>query len=131
MQDPQLIWEFGRWIARRDPGTARLAWTGGEVVLGVREGRIHSALGLDPGELADRLACETTGETDLLAEARMLASTYDVAETRTMGTVKTRTNPAPRRTRLDSEMARCKASLGILCRKKVSTTTNTRMKPGR
>jgi len=88
MQDPQQIWEFGRWIARRDPGTARLVWTRGEIVLGVREGRIHKALGLDAGELADRLACETTGETDLLAEARALASTYDIAETRAMGTAK-------------------------------------------
>jgi hypothetical protein len=88
MQDPQLIWEFGRWIARRDPGTARLSWTGGEIALGVRQGRIHSALGLDPGELADRLACETTGESDLLAEARALASAHQIAETRAMGTAK-------------------------------------------
>lgn len=88
MQDPQLIWEFGRWIARRNPGTARLTWTGGEVGLGVREGRIHSALGLDSAELADRLACETTGEADLLAEARALASKHDMAETRAVGTAK-------------------------------------------
>jgi hypothetical protein len=57
-------------------------------VLGVRQGRIHSAVGMDSGELADRLACEPLGEDDLLAEARSLASAYDIAETRAMGTAK-------------------------------------------
>lgn len=88
MQDPQLIWEFGRWIARRDPGSARLSWAEGEVVLGVRQGRIHSAEGMDSGELAERLACEGSGEDELLAEARALANVHDIAETRAMGAAK-------------------------------------------
>jgi hypothetical protein len=88
MQDPQPIWEFGRWIARRVPGSARLSWTGGEVVLGIRDGRIHSADGLDANELSERLGCKSAGQADLLAEARALAQLHGIAETRAMGTAK-------------------------------------------
>lgn len=88
MQDPIQIWEFGRWIARQDPGSARLTWTGGEVVLGVRQGRIHSVNGLATDELANRLGCESAGEDDLLAEARALGQTRGVPETRAMGAAK-------------------------------------------
>lgn len=88
MQDPQQIWEFGRWIARRDPGSVRLTWSGGEVVLGVRQGRIHSADGMDVSELSHRLGCEAAGEEELLAEARALGSADDIPETKAMGTAK-------------------------------------------
>ena len=88
MQDPKQIWEFGRWIAQRDSGAARLSWTGGEIVLGVRQGRIHSAVGLDSDELAGRLGCGGSGEDDLLAEARSLGQSHDIPETRAMGTAK-------------------------------------------
>lgn len=88
MQDPKQIWEFGRWIAQRDPGSAKLTWTGGEVVLGVREGRIHSAEGLASDELASRLGCDGAGEDDLLAEARALGQLQDIPETRAMGAAK-------------------------------------------
>ena len=88
MQEPNQIWEFGRWIARRDPGSARLSWTGGEVVLGVRQGRIHSVEGLASEELAKRLACDSAGEDDLLAEARILGQERGVPETQAMGTAK-------------------------------------------
>jgi hypothetical protein len=88
MQDPNQIWEFGRWIARRDPGSARLSWSGGEVVLGVRQGRIHSAVGLDSGELASRLGCRGAGNDDLLAEARALGQQRHIPETRAMGKAK-------------------------------------------
>lgn len=88
MQEPIQIWEFGRWIARRDPGSARLTWTGGEVVLGVRQGRIHSVEGLASDELANRLGCESVGEDDLLAEARSLGQTRGVPETKAMGAAK-------------------------------------------
>jgi hypothetical protein len=88
MQDPNQIWAFGRWIAQRDPGSARLTWTGGEVVLGVRQGRIHSAEGLDSDELAGRLGCGGSGEADLFAEARLLGQSHDIAETRAMGAAK-------------------------------------------
>ena len=88
MQDPNQIWAFGRWIAQRDPSSARLFWTGGELVLGVREGRIHSAEGLDANELAARLGCHGSGENDLLAEARHLGQSEGIPETRAMGAAK-------------------------------------------
>ena len=88
MQEPNQIWEFGRWIARRDPGSARLSWTGGEVVLGVRQGRIHSVEGLASEGLADRLACKGAGKDDLLAEARILGQERGVTETQAMGAAK-------------------------------------------
>ena len=88
MQDPKQIWEFGRWIAQQDSGSARLSWAGGEVVLGVRQGRIHSAEGLESDELADRLGCDGSGEDDLLAEARSLGQLHDIPETRAMGAAK-------------------------------------------
>jgi hypothetical protein len=88
MQDPKQIWEFGRWIARRDPGKARLSWSGGEIVLGVRQGRIHSVEGLPPGKLAGRLHREPAGQDDLLAEAKSLGQTHGVPETQAMGAAK-------------------------------------------
>jgi len=88
MQDANRIWQFGRWIARRRPGSARLSWTGGEISLGVRDGRIHSAEGPDVGDLVDRLACEPTDETDLLAAARELGRRYRIPETQAMGAAK-------------------------------------------
>lgn len=88
MQDPKQVWAFGRWIAQRDPGTARLSWTRGELTLGVRQGRIHSAEGLDSRELAARLGCQGTGKRDLLAEARHLGQSRGIPETRAMGAAK-------------------------------------------
>ena len=88
MQDPKQIWAFGRWVAQRDPSSARLSRTGGELVLGVREGRIHSAEGLDSNELAARLGCQGSGEVDLLAEARYLGQSKGIPETRAMGAAK-------------------------------------------
>jgi len=88
MQDPKQIWAFGRWIAQRNPGSARLSWTGGELVLGVRQGRIHSAEGLDSRELAARLGCQGSGRDDLLAEARYLGQSKGIPETRAMGAAK-------------------------------------------
>jgi hypothetical protein len=88
MQDPTQIWEFGRWIAQRDVGSARLSWTGGEVLLGIRSGRIHRVDGLDIGELAARLGCEGAGEDELLAEARALSREHGLPETQAIGTAK-------------------------------------------
>ena len=88
MQDSNQIWAFGRWIAQRDPSSARLLWTEGELVLGVRQGRIHSAVGLDSNELAARLGCPGSGEDDLLAEARYLGQSKGIPETRAMGAAK-------------------------------------------
>jgi len=88
MQDPTTIWELGRWVARRGVGSVRLSWTDGEIDLGVREGRVHSVQGLDSGELAARLGCETLGEGDLLAETRAISREFGIPETKAMGTAK-------------------------------------------
>jgi len=88
MQDSNQTWAFGHWIAQRDPSSARLLWTEGELVLGVRQGRIHSAEGLDSNELAARLGCQGSGEEDLLAEARYLGQSEGIPETRAMGAAK-------------------------------------------
>jgi hypothetical protein len=88
MQDPRQVWELGRWIARRESATARLAWSGGEIVLGLRSGRIHSVHGLDAAELSARLGCAPAGEPELLAEARRLCIERGVPETRAIGAVK-------------------------------------------
>jgi hypothetical protein len=88
MHDPKQIWEFGRWIARRDVGSVRLSWPEGEVRLGVREGRVHSVEGIDSGELANRLGCTSLGDADLLAEARALGRDFGIPETKAMGAAK-------------------------------------------
>ncbi|MCU0304207.1 MAG: hypothetical protein MUC56_09140 [Thermoanaerobaculales bacterium] len=88
MQDPRQIWELGRWIARRESATARLAWSDGEIVLGLQNGRIHSVHGLDAEDLSARLGCAAAGERELLAEAQRLCSEHGVPETRAIGTVK-------------------------------------------
>lgn len=88
MQEPQQIWEFGRWIARQETGSARLTWTEGEVLLALDQGRIHHIDGLDAAELGRRLGCEPTGESELLAEAKALCAAHGVPETRAVGTAK-------------------------------------------
>ena len=88
MQDPKQIWELGRWIARRDVGSVRLSWSGGEIVLGIRGGRIHRARGFDLDDLARRLGCRGVGADDLLAEARALGRSHGIPETHAMGAAK-------------------------------------------
>jgi hypothetical protein len=88
MQDPTQVWEFGRWIARRDMGSARLSWTGGEIVLGIRQGRIHRVEGVDPSELASRLGVEGVGQDELLAEARAMGRRHNLPETQAIGAAK-------------------------------------------
>ncbi len=85
-QDP--IRQLGRWIAHRATGTARLSWSGGEVSLGIRGGRIVTLVGLDPEDTAGRLGCATTRGQDLLAEARAIASRHGVAEAQVVIQVK-------------------------------------------
>lgn len=88
MHDPRLIWRLGRWIARRENGAARLVWSGGEVVLRIHRGRIHSVDGVDASQVASRLGIEPIGLRDLLEEARALARDRAIAETQAVGTAK-------------------------------------------
>ncbi len=88
MADPDLIWRLGRWIAGRSGGIARLGWSGGEIELEVRAGRIQAVRGADVAEVASLLEARPTGRGELLAEARSLAATQDVQETRAVGAAK-------------------------------------------
>ncbi len=88
MNEPQLIWRFGRWIGARGMGTARLGWTGGTLVLGVRGGRAVSVEGPDPSIISEVLGCGPIGHTDLLLEAREAAERTGAEETRALAIVK-------------------------------------------
>jgi len=88
MDDPQLIWRLGRWIANRSNGAARLAWSSGELVLRLNDGKVVSAEGFGTSEMARRLECEPAGLTDLLAEARALAADNAINETLAVGEAK-------------------------------------------
>ncbi len=88
MHDPRLIWRLGRWIARRDNGAARLAWSDGEIVLRIHDGRIHSVGGLDADRLGARLDVDAAGHEDLLEAARSLARLPGVTETQALGAAK-------------------------------------------
>ena len=88
MDDAHEIWRLGRWIARRTNGAAHLRWSEGEVVLRVSRGKMVSVDRLDPRLLAGRLGCRSVGNTDLLEEARALASEEGISETVAMGAAK-------------------------------------------
>lgn len=88
MHDPRLIWRLGRWIARRENGAARLAWSGGEIVLRIHNGRIHSVSGIDADRLGERLGADAAGHDDLLDGARALAALPDLTETQALGAAK-------------------------------------------
>jgi len=88
MQDPQIIWRLGRWIARRENGAAHLVWEHGEFILTLDQGRIVSAGGFDSTEVARRLECQPAGNTDLLEEARSIAASGEIPEPQAIGAAK-------------------------------------------
>ncbi len=88
MNEPQLIWRFGRWIGARGAGTARLGWTGGILIIGVRGGRAVSVEGPNPSLVSEALGCAPTGHTDLLREAREVAARNGLEETGALSIVK-------------------------------------------
>jgi len=101
MDDADLVWRLGRWIAGRSGGIARLGWRGGEIELEVRAGRIQAVRGADATGIAGLLDVTPTGREELLAEARSLAVTRDVQETRAVGAAKTILQQALREWLLD------------------------------
>jgi len=101
MDEAQLIWRLGRWIARRDNGGARLTWSGGSITLRLREGRLVSTEGLDTATLASRLGCAGLGHADLLEEARALATQRGVQEMEAVGCAKETVETALRSWYLD------------------------------
>jgi hypothetical protein len=88
MQDPKLVWRFGRWVASKEPGVARLGWADGELLLGLRNGNVVAVEGPDPSLLGRMLECEASGHDDLLDEARSIASEQDVSEAQALGAAK-------------------------------------------
>ena len=83
-----MIWRLGRWIARREDGTIRLRWAGGELHLGLRDGRVRTLIGPDSSEVARRLEAEAWGAEDLLREAAAIAETTAIDETRAVAAAK-------------------------------------------
>jgi hypothetical protein len=88
MDEPQLLWRFGRWIARRGSGAARLAWSGGEMRIQVLRGKLYGLEGPPVGMVASRLAAEPAGRQDLVDEALELARRRSVGENQALGVVK-------------------------------------------
>lgn len=88
MRDPELIWRFGHWLARRDTGEVRLVDSDGVLLLHIVAGKIVSAEGPDSELLGARLGCRSHGRDDLFAEAVEIAATQGIAETQAMAAVK-------------------------------------------
>ncbi len=88
MNDPQLIWRLGRWVAQRMPGSARLNASNVAVEMELSEGRIVGVTGIDTSLLGRALNCEPAGEDDLIAEALALAGANDIPEATVMGAAK-------------------------------------------
>lgn len=88
MRDPELIWRFGQWLARRRSGEVRLSGSAGDLVLRLVRGKIVAAEGPDPSLLARRLGCRSAGHHDLVAEAVALAAAPGLAENQAIGAVK-------------------------------------------
>lgn len=88
MQNAELIWQFGQWIARRESGAARLEWIDGEMVLRVIDGRVVSTEGFDTSGIAHELSVEPVGEGDLLVEATEVSRRNRVQETQALSAAK-------------------------------------------
>jgi len=88
MHDPDLIWRFGRWTARRETGKVRFTNSGGEIVLEVIDGKAVSVQGLDPTEVARRLGTSPAGNQELLDEAAAIAEEHGIPEAQAVGIVK-------------------------------------------
>ena len=88
MNDPQVIWRLGRWVAERKPGTAQLSAADVSFAMALSGGRIVSVTGIDTSLLGQALDCEPRGEEDLVAEALALAEAHSIPEATAMGAAK-------------------------------------------
>jgi hypothetical protein len=88
MQNPELIWSFGRWTGRRETGEVRFAGSRGEIVLDIIDGKAVSVHGPDPTEVARRLDTSPMGKGDLLDEAVAISQTSEISEAQAVGVVK-------------------------------------------
>ncbi|MCP4902400.1 MAG: hypothetical protein GY906_36000 [bacterium] len=89
MQNPEFIWQFGQWIARRESGAARLGWQDGEIVLRVVEGRVVSTEGFDTTGIAREVNAEPADQVDLLLEATEVSRRGRIPETHALSAAKT------------------------------------------
>jgi len=89
MDDPQVTWRLGRWIARRVSGTLTLTWSSGSITLAVIAGKVVAVHGIDPSEVALELGFGPIGYPELLAEARAVARHEGTGETQAVGAAKT------------------------------------------
>lgn len=88
MRDPDLIWRFGRWLARRRSGEVLLRGSKGSLVLRIVRGKIVAAAGPESGKLGARLGCQPLGHEDLFDEAREIAAARGLPETQAIATAK-------------------------------------------
>jgi hypothetical protein len=88
MHNPELVWRFGRWIARKETGVAHLGWTDGAAVLHLHNGHVVALEGLDPAAVAGALEREPAGHDELLEEALAIAEAAGLPETHALGVVK-------------------------------------------
>ncbi len=88
MQEPDVIWRLGQWIAQRQSGEVRLTAPGMDVVLGLVDGKVVTISGLDSAEVARVLGVAATGHDDLLDEAVALADTHGLPRSQAVGRVK-------------------------------------------
>jgi len=89
MDDPQVTWRLGRWIARRESGTLTLTWSSGSMTVAVVSGKVVAVHGIDPAEVAYELGFGPIGYPELLAEARAVARHEGTGETQAVGAAKT------------------------------------------
>ncbi len=88
MNDPQVIWRLGRWVAERRPGSAHLSASDMAFEMALSDGRIVGVTGIDTSLLGRALDCEPLGEADLVAEALALAAANEIPEATAMGAAK-------------------------------------------
>jgi len=88
MQDPDVIWRLGQWIAQRKSGDVRLTASGMDVVLGLVDGKVVSIRGLDSTAVSSALGVAPSGHDDLLKEAVALADRHRLPQAQAVGTVK-------------------------------------------
>ena len=88
MHNPELVWRFGRWIARKEAGLAHLGWSDGAVALHLQNGQVVALEGPDPAAVAHALERDPVGHGELLEEALAIAEASGVADTHALGIVK-------------------------------------------
>jgi len=88
MGGTQAILDFGRWIASRPSGTARLGCSAGPLQLDLMEGKIVGVTGPDRAALVDKLGVEPADGENLITAAEKTCSGGNLNEIQAVGAVK-------------------------------------------